>query len=123
MAPPVDADVKGAPESGAAASTQPQAGKYAGMVDRMVQRWAGVRQPAGRSPRDDHTRQTTSRAKIRAERIVGHVVQESPRTLPVSHECDVLGLGRWRRACPPWPEVARPLLPPRPSVGVLGNLR
>ncbi|CAK0892876.1 unnamed protein product, partial [Prorocentrum cordatum] len=94
MAPPVDADVKGAPESGAAASTQPQAGKYAGMVDRMVQRWAGVRQPAGRSPRDDHTRQTTSRAKIRAERIVGHVVQESPRTLPVSHECDVLGLGR-----------------------------
>lgn len=100
MAQKVDPHRKGAPESAAATSAKPQGeeqqqeGKYAGVVDRMVQRWAGVRQTsAGRSPRDDPARQTTSRAKIRAERIVGHVVQESPRTLPVSHSCDVLVVG------------------------------
>jgi hypothetical protein len=66
--------------------------EYEQRADRMIQRWAGVRQePKVDVPNAE--RIVSNRAVHRVSRIAKHIVQEHPRQVPVLTECDVLVVG------------------------------
>jgi hypothetical protein len=81
-----------APAAASAAPADTTSELYARRAERMLQRWAGVRQQKPETAYEPQ-RIVQNRAVNRIDHIARHIVMEQPREVPVLAECEVLVVG------------------------------